>query len=1012
MLSLLQIQSIKSYRINACNENEFFEVFKKKIMILRLFLAGFIFSTFNLLGQTICNQNGNLAIFSNYDGGIVTIDVDQNIPNLVIAICTYEPVQVTITGAFAGNVVQVIYAGFNSTQNNNNCGQGNFITSISGVPPSITSILTNPPVGYTPVHGNGAGSWGGTMIGASGQCDTLTNAGGANTPDEIVYYFENATNSDLYFHNTQYGCWQNNTLTISQGGNCCITPPAPPTGCNLVSSVSVIPNSVCEPCFYSGPPILINELMISPSVNDGSISGPGPAGGRGEWIELYNPDLCDSVDISCYYLGNSTAEGSGGFRLPAGTIIPPNGFCMVRGINVDPVPANLLVQNGGNVVEVIVPGEVNELGICCAGTRVWFPNAGGWFAFYDANGNPVDAVRWGPGNTASLAGQPCISSLPGCSNGTSLLSYNDIPTALKFYASPADGGTHYGQTIRRMPDGGSWSGIGAETYAICNDPNNCLTGSLIGYCNGTGTVNVTSGTAPFSYQWDDDLNQTTQTATNLCEGTYNVTVTDANNCQEVYTIQVITNPFDLTTNVQQPGCLQSNGSISIDPFDANYTYSWSPNVSTTNSATNLPQGSYQITITQFNCSFDTTIVLQNPVPFETFFQIQQTTCGENNGLIIVDNTPNSSVYSYSWTPAISTSNSAVNLAPGSYQVSISDNTCAFDTTLNILPSIGLTSSATIYNSTCQQANGAIDINVSPAGAYTFTWPAGVISTIDSAANLSEGSYLVSFTDGICIGDTTILVSTTTPPTDITTNITATQCDENTGEIAIAATTGGISPYTYSINNGIYSTTQVFDSLAQGTYSISVLDANDCPYQEQVLVPMFAGPTLIQVALTNPNCGLSNGALVINGTLGGTNPYLYLVNGVVAQPLDSLVNLSIGTYNLNVVDANGCIYNQSESLVMTTGESVIRIPNVLTANGDETNDIWKIYTECVEGVKCEIFNRWGNKIYEFDELTEGWNGSTSSGDEAVNGVYFYKVTFDLFGDTENEEVHHGHITLIR
>ncbi|MFY7944334.1 MAG: hypothetical protein ACOVNZ_07110 [Crocinitomicaceae bacterium] len=93
----------------------------------------------------MCNQNGNLAIFSNYDGGIVTIDVDQNIPNLVIAICTYEPVQVTITGAFAGNVVQVIYAGFNSTQNNNNCGQGNFITSISGVPASITSILTNPP---------------------------------------------------------------------------------------------------------------------------------------------------------------------------------------------------------------------------------------------------------------------------------------------------------------------------------------------------------------------------------------------------------------------------------------------------------------------------------------------------------------------------------------------------------------------------------------------------------------------------------------------------------------------------------------------------------------------------------------------------------------------------------------------------------------------------------------------------------------------------------------------------
>ncbi|MFM7466659.1 MAG: hypothetical protein ACKO2O_02025, partial [Crocinitomicaceae bacterium] len=85
-------------------------------LILKIYLSIICFvSIFNSHGQTICNQNGNLAIFSNYNGGIVTIDVDQNIPNLVIAICTYEPVQVTITGAFAGNVVQVIYAGFNST---------------------------------------------------------------------------------------------------------------------------------------------------------------------------------------------------------------------------------------------------------------------------------------------------------------------------------------------------------------------------------------------------------------------------------------------------------------------------------------------------------------------------------------------------------------------------------------------------------------------------------------------------------------------------------------------------------------------------------------------------------------------------------------------------------------------------------------------------------------------------------------------------------------------------------
>lgn len=266
---------------------------KNKLIILFILLF-----TWKIYAQNVCNQNGNLAVFSNYDGGILTIDVDQDIPNLVIAICTYEPVQVTITGAFAANVVQVIYAGFNSTQNNNNCGLGNFNTSITGVPASLISILTNPLVGYIPTHGNGAGPWGGTMIGAAGLCDTLTNAGGGNTPDEIVYFFENTTNSNLYFHNTQYGCWQNSTYLISQGGNCCITPPLPPTGCGLMATVAVQQNSVCEPCNYNGPSILINEINIFPNSGDGSIYGASPTGpGMGEWIELFNPNWCDSVSL-------------------------------------------------------------------------------------------------------------------------------------------------------------------------------------------------------------------------------------------------------------------------------------------------------------------------------------------------------------------------------------------------------------------------------------------------------------------------------------------------------------------------------------------------------------------------------------------------------------------------------------------------------------------------------------------------------------------------------------------
>jgi gliding motility-associated-like protein len=800
------------------------------------------------------------------------------------------------------------------------------------------------------------------------------------------------------------GCTKDTTIVLTE--DC--------PGCGLVASVSVQQNSVCEPCNYNGPSILINEINIFPNSGDGSIYGASPTGaGMGEWIELFNPNWCDSVDISGYILGsyNSTASINPGtsdgmaFVLPPGTIVPPLGFVLVRGQNATPAPTgtiDVVVGNSNN--EACIDGGINN-------SRIWFQNSGSWFAFYDSQGVPQDAIRWSNPNAGDLNQSPCIptnNSLPG--GTTTLASFNQI-SGMGLTATL--GASSQGMTYRRMPDGGGWSNTLAmenTSYGSCNDPANCALFSGVAQCNGTGTVNVTSGQAPFTYQWNDPLNQMTQTATNLCEGDYQVVVTDANNCQETYNISVVTNPFNLTTIIQQPGCLQNNGSITIDPYDPIYTYTWSPAVSTSNSATNLSQGTYTITIEQGFCSLDTTIVLQNPVPFESFFQIQQTTCGENNGLIIVDNTPNSSVFTYTWTPAISTTNSAADLAPGAYQVSISDNTCAFDTTIAILPSTGLTSTATIYNSTCQQANGAIDIDVSPSGTYTFTWPSGVNSSIDSAANLIAGTYLITFTDGICTGDTTILVSTTTPPTDISANITATQCNENTGIISLATTTGGISPYTYSIDNGLYSTGQVFDSLAQGSYTISVLDANNCSYQEPFTVPVFAGPTLIQVNLTNPNCGLDNGALVINGTLGGTSPYEYTVNGTIIQNQEPLLELGVGVYDLNVIDANGCAYNQLENLVMTAGESSIIIPNVLTANDDQTNDVWKVTAVCVESIECVILNRWGNEIYQFTDINGGWNGKTSDDTEAKDGVYFYKLTANYFGG--GSEVFHGHITLIR
>jgi len=220
-------------------------------------------------GFTPCNSNngcdptGNLVIYSNNDGGILTINVDQNIPNLKVGICTYEPIQVNFTGPFVGNITQVNYAGMNSNQNNNNCGLGNFTTSVTGVPAGIVTISPpmNPPtVGYTPAHGNGAGPWGGLMYGGS-QCDTLNATGGANTPDEIVYYFQNITGGTLLYHQIQYACWTNQTLNVSAGGNCCILPPNSNPCSPPVVTINQ-PASICSPQTVD----LANSVTTSGSV--------------------------------------------------------------------------------------------------------------------------------------------------------------------------------------------------------------------------------------------------------------------------------------------------------------------------------------------------------------------------------------------------------------------------------------------------------------------------------------------------------------------------------------------------------------------------------------------------------------------------------------------------------------------------------------------------------------------------------------------------------------------------
>ena len=356
----------------------------------------------------------------------------------------------------------------------------------------------------------------------------------------------------------------------------------------LSATASSTVNTNCNgsDCTYSGPSILINELMISPTAFDGSISGAGGvSAGRGEWIELYNPNLCQPVDISCYYLGNNTSEGTGGYVIPSGTVVPAGGFCIIRGSNMTAVPSGLLVANGGNVVELVVPTNTTDAGVCTSGTRVWFPNAGGWFAFYDSNGVPQDAVSWVSGVTTGQNGAPCVAALAGCSYSGTLASYNAIPAARKNLIYTPVVPNSWGLSLERSTDGGTWSGVGATpSYGTCN--GTCIS-PIASTCTGTATVNPSGGIAPYTYAWNDSHAQTTQTATGLCAGTYTCTVMDNTGTTTSIAVTVLDFQPTVTPTNNGPVC-ETSPSVNLNETGGNVTtWSWATSGSASfSSATN------------------------------------------------------------------------------------------------------------------------------------------------------------------------------------------------------------------------------------------------------------------------------------------------------------------------------------------------------------------------------------------------------------------------------------------
>ncbi|SFO41080.1 SprB repeat-containing protein, partial [Paenimyroides ummariense] len=362
----------------------------------------------------------------------------------------------------------------------------------------------------------------------------------------------------------------------------------------------------------------------------------------------------------------------------------------------------------------------------------------------------------------------------------------------------------------------------------------------------------------------------------------------------------------------------NNGSVVLAPTGgvAPYTYLWDTGA-TTSSITNLPAGTYSVTITDANgCTLTETATITDPavLAIASSSHTDVTWYGGNDGSATVSVTGGTAPYTYSWSPSGGTNATATGLIAGNYTVTVTDaNGCTVTESFTVIQPIPLmVQSVSQTNVKCNGASDGTATIVAMGGnaPYTYLWsPSG--GTNATATGLAAGTYSVLVTDST--GNTITENFTITQPGAIQAMLSNSRdvlCNGGNNGTATITVTGGTAPFTYKWSNGISTTNATVSNLVVGNYTVQVTDANGCTASTPVSVIISQPAALVFTTSnsTNISCyGLNDGSVSVVAS-GGVAPYSYLWSN--GQSGSSLTNLGKGTYVVTVTDANNCMQTQS------------------------------------------------------------------------------------------------------
>ncbi len=427
-------------------------------------------------------------------------------------------------------------------------------------------------------------------------------------------------------------------------------------------------------------------------------------------------------------------------------------------------------------------------------------------------------------------------------------------------------------------------------------------------CNGfsDGVIDVTpsGGTGAYTFLWNQGA--VTEDLSGLDEGSYTLSLTDANNCV-VVADTVVTEPdvvaVDFTT-VNPITCFGlADGIIDITPSGGtgSFTFLWNDGT-VSEDLSGLDDGNYTVSVTDDNncLAVADTIITEPPLVALDFISVTPITCnGFADGSINITPSGGTGTFSFQWSDGTLTEDIS-GLDAGVYSISVSDiNNCfAEGDTLITEPD------AIVINLDTQDANAAPDgeASVTPVGgtgSFSFLWSNGATTSL--ITGLLPGNYTITVTDdNLCtVTEVATINNALGGCSIITDSIVNVSCNGlNNGAIYIS-TLGTFAPVIYQWSNGAI--TQDITGLAPGTYTVTITDVVLCSSTQSFSITQ---PAVLNVTTTPvpETCGANNGSVSTNVT-GGTGSYSYQwSNGAGTASVSSLNG---ATYTVTVTDQNGC-----------------------------------------------------------------------------------------------------------